>query len=257
LEIYYLNKLPETLCNGNMSEKEAFYCQEERRIFAQKAIHDNVKVDIWLTQTVYHEIAHAFFNPINADKSRFIAEGLALAGGESNLRITNAAVNFAHLYREQSIEQLHIFADAINNPVKSSIEEYQQSSIESAEIAKQPLTDLQKKYLCLLLKKPLDTEFIISRLTITAGDFDEQKNDELYYANASAWALFHFSGESGDKTITEVSNNVHVIFLVLDDLFSEKNNISPEHYSSFKDYVDNTQKQLVDFSSTAKLECTS
>lgn len=268
LEIYYLNQLPDEICGKSIDKQSAIFCQNENRIYALKsASKEEIKEkcsigplslnSINLPQTLYHELAHAFSNPILTETvgADFISEGMATAEGENARRTVQASLNYYCEEPRQALEEFRIFSNFLADlSVMPSVEKNKLEENAKDKISNTDLTSLQKKYLCVLSSKPLDADFIISQLT---KSFEDESDTEKTYAYASAWAIFNFTtdvfkDEYQSKSILDNQS----LYAISEDLwFGNKSKKFDDYSEQLKKLITIVQSKIIDLKLSKKVGC--
>jgi hypothetical protein len=209
LEVVYLTRLPDSVCEGILKGVQGLFCPSENRVYAwaDQQTGDTTRVGRdqefvgSFSAVLFHELAHAYLNPAKAEEMPFIAEALATAEGERTLRSLHAALNASRRDPRGSAENLKHFMTVLGRPeptARTVPPDPQKPDQYAAQwIRRAPLTRFQERALCSLQSDALSTDFLVKQLTLSIGSFNTQTPEERALAYYAAWALMHFGYDAG------------------------------------------------------------
>jgi hypothetical protein len=196
LEIYMLWNAPSRACDaGNYSHGQ--YCPREDAIVIVGARSQRSELVLGANAKVYHELAHAYFNPESATAQPFITEGVVTAMGERAHRAATAAVPASRHLSRAALADLARFS---LNPEAQAAPTDVQKHLRFARdwITKTPHTAYAASALCIVHKEPMSPSDVRALLSMTSQTFRALPDSLRRRAYAYGWALFHFGIAAGN-----------------------------------------------------------
>lgn len=201
LEIFLTRAPIEGWCKGAKPSAHGQYCPSEDRVLIvdkrEPSLDESGRdMALGMNAPIFHELAHAYLNPADADEYPFITEGLAMAFGERMMRATVAALPTSS---ELTLEQSAAFGRLFEIPSKETVSPAgsMQSKAERLEYARKHIertrpTQYVETSLCRLKAQPLATGPVTTFLSQTSSTFASHNAEDMRLAYSYAWAIFNY-----------------------------------------------------------------
>lgn len=196
LELYLMRTPISGWCESGKTNVHGRYCPIEDRVMVVDDREPTLDASLGMSAPIFHELAHAYLNPTDANEYPFVTEGLATAFGERMMRATVAA---APVTSEISPHQSAAFGRIFQAPTQA--EEGPPGSMHSnrerLEFARTHIqatrpTTYAEASLCRLGARPMTAHAVTTYLSRTKATFSSQGEEDMRLAYSYAWAIFNY-----------------------------------------------------------------